>query len=331
MLVACELAKPSVKSLAEKTEVWHGDKEIAKRGLEELSKVKIRYDSILDHNGPSIITSNKFVMERYGDIRRRGCRIRLITDISKDNVSYCKELAKYVELRHLDGIKGNFGIVDGISYGASAKSQEGKFPTEYIYSTVKSFVEQQQYFFEMLWYKAIPVKQRIKEIEQGLKREFIKTIQDPAEIQSLIHKVVDSATEHLDVIFSTAISFYRYEKEGVIQLITQKADNNGINIRIMIKDDDEHGNIENDIIALAKHPHVKVQYLNKSIKTKVITFLADNELALVVELKDENTDIEDDEQAVGLATYSNSESTVLSNASIFETLWLSQSNLPTSV
>ena len=35
-----------------------------------------------------------------------------------------------------------------------------------------------------------------------------------------------------------------------------------------------------------------------------------------------------EEEAVGLATYSNSESTVLSNASIFETLWLSQSNVP---
>ncbi|MFL6343512.1 MAG: hypothetical protein ACJ72U_18460 [Nitrososphaeraceae archaeon] len=121
-------------------------------------------------------------METYTDIRRRGCRIRLITDISEANVSYCKELAKYVELRHFDGIKGNFGIVDGISYGASARSQEGKFPTEYIYSTVKSFVEQQQYFFDMLWNKAIPAKQRIKEIQEGLKREFIETIQDPVEI-----------------------------------------------------------------------------------------------------------------------------------------------------
>jgi two-component system, OmpR family, sensor histidine kinase VicK len=162
------LVKPFDASSAERTQVWHGEEEIAKRGLEELSKVKIRYDSILDRNGPSIITSNSFVMKTYANIRRRGCRIRLITDISDANISYCKELAEYVELRHFDGIKGNLGIVDGIRYGASAKSQEGKFPTEYIYSTVKSFVEQQQYFFDMLWNKTIPLKQRIKEIEEGL-------------------------------------------------------------------------------------------------------------------------------------------------------------------
>jgi hypothetical protein len=35
----------------------------------------------------------------------------------------------------------------------------------------------------MLWNKAIPAKLRIKEIEQGLKREFIETIQDPIEIR----------------------------------------------------------------------------------------------------------------------------------------------------
>jgi len=176
----------------------------------------------------------------------------------------------------------------------------------------------------MLWKKAIPAKQRIKEIEEGLKREFIDTIQDPIEIQSLVHKVIDSATEQLDVFFSTSNSFMRYKREGVIDSLTRKADNNGLDVRILIKDDEDN-KIENDIItSLIKHPNVKVQYLNKSVKTKVTTFLADNELSLVIELKDDNVG---KEETAGLATYSNSEPTVLSNASIFETLWLSQSNI----
>jgi two-component system, OmpR family, sensor histidine kinase VicK len=41
---------------------------------------------------------------------------------------------KTVELRHLDEVKGNFGIGDSKIYQASAKD----------------FVEQQQYFFDML-------------------------------------------------------------------------------------------------------------------------------------------------------------------------------------
>ena len=65
--------------------------------------------------------------------------------------------------------------------------------------------------------------------------------------------------------------------------------------------------------------------MDKSVQTKVTTIVADNELSLVIELKDD-TQL-DSNDAMGLATYSNSESTVLSYASIFETLWLSQSKI----
>jgi hypothetical protein len=37
--------------------------------------------------------------------------------------------------------------------------------------------------------KRQPAKQRIKEIEEGLKREIIETLQDPTEIQNPIFKV----------------------------------------------------------------------------------------------------------------------------------------------
>ena len=38
--------------------------------------------------------------------------VRYITVITKDNVSYCKELMSVVELRHLNGIKGNFYLTE---------------------------------------------------------------------------------------------------------------------------------------------------------------------------------------------------------------------------
>ncbi len=44
---------------------------------------------------------------------------------------------------------------------------------------MKSFVEQQQYFFDMLWSKAIPAEQRIKEFEEGHRKEFFEVIDNP--------------------------------------------------------------------------------------------------------------------------------------------------------
>ena len=66
----------------------------------------------------------------------------------------------------------------------------------------------------MLWKKAIPAKQRIKEIEEGVKREFIETIQDPKETLNLIQNIIASATEEIMIMFPTIRSFQVYEKEG---------------------------------------------------------------------------------------------------------------------
>jgi hypothetical protein len=73
------------------------------------------------------------------------------------------------------------------------------------------------------------------------------------------------------------------------------------------------------------HPRITIKNLDKSVQTKVNTIVADNEVSLVIELRDD-TQL-NSKEAIGLATYSNSESTVLSYASIFVTLWLSQSKI----
>jgi hypothetical protein len=66
---------------------------------------------------------------------------------------------------------------------------------------------------------------------------------------------------------------------------------------------------------LKGYPHIELRYQLKSIQTKLTTIVVDGELSLMIEEKDS-------EDAIGLATYSNSESTVLSIASIFENLWM---------
>lgn len=85
----------------------------------------------------------------------------------------------------------------------------------------------------MLWRKAIPAKQRIKEIEEGLKREFIEAIQDPEEIQSLVFKIITAATEEIDIMISTANTFRRYEREGIIEQLARKADE-GVKVRMLL-------------------------------------------------------------------------------------------------
>ena len=116
---------------------------------------------------------------------------------------------KICELRHLDEIKGNFGLGDGVYYRASAKTTESSPPPLLISSTLRALVEQQQYFFDMLWRKAIPAKKRMKEIEEGLKREFLETIQGPRETLDLIPKLLSSSTEEIQLIIISSKETYQ--------------------------------------------------------------------------------------------------------------------------
>ena len=113
-------------------------------------KIKERFDDCTDLTGPSVFF-NTPICKEFAALKNRGIKLRFITEITKDNANYCKDLIKITGLRHLDGVKGNFGISDDKNYGRSATVKEGQPHVEIIRSNVRTFVEQQQFFFETLW------------------------------------------------------------------------------------------------------------------------------------------------------------------------------------
>src|SRR5437588_6359613 len=145
----------------------YGQENVAKRVLLDLTLIDKAFDLCGDSKGPSIILANRVVHDGYLQLSKRGVTIRHITEITKDNLSDCKQMLAFCELRHLDGLKGYFGIADSKIFASFAFGEEGKAPPHELRSTVKQFVEQQQYFYETLWRKAIPAGQRIREIEEG--------------------------------------------------------------------------------------------------------------------------------------------------------------------
>jgi two-component system sensor histidine kinase VicK len=150
----------------EKTEVIYGVENVTNFALQRLSAVNKTLDLCGDRYGPSIIVSNEQIMQKYVELHKRGVRQRHIVEITPENIADCKKLMKFQELRHLDGLKGYLSILDGKVLGSHAYGLEHGLPHA-VASTVRIFVEQQQYFFETLWNKAIPARQRIKEIEEA--------------------------------------------------------------------------------------------------------------------------------------------------------------------
>lgn len=64
---------------------------------------------------------------------------------------------------------------------------------------------------------------------------------------------------------------------------------------------------------------IQIRNIEPTMQTRMTMLVVDRTYSLVVELKDDSKD--NLEEAIGLATYSNSKSTVLSYVSIFDTLW----------
>ena len=131
---------------------------------------------------------------------------------------------------------GAFGILDGKYFSASANvTKVGRtYLGELIVSNVKAIIQQQQQIFNLFWDIAIPAKQRIKEIEQGFKREFIDIIRDPIDILSLIFKVLKTTTDELQILFSSFNAFQKLEYLGVIETVKELVLEYGIKIRILV-------------------------------------------------------------------------------------------------
>ncbi len=113
-----------------------------------------------DSLAPAVAIEVEPIKKCYEDLKTRNSKVRWITEITKDNLSSCKALMQYAEVRHLDGIKGNFGVSD-TAYIATATVDKTHPVPELIYSSARSVVEQNKHVFDNLWTRAVVAEDSI--------------------------------------------------------------------------------------------------------------------------------------------------------------------------
>lgn len=103
------------------------------------------------------------IRQGYVDAKKRGVRIRYVTEITRENLERCKELTRFVELRHLGGVKGSFAVSEGefVAGIRGAKALE-----KLVYSNEQELVSSQQAVFETLWAAAATAKVCMAELER---------------------------------------------------------------------------------------------------------------------------------------------------------------------
>jgi nitrogen-specific signal transduction histidine kinase len=307
---------------SERTEVLHGEENVMNAILQFLSKA-YRIDSCGDHRAPSIAIGVEEYKELLIDLKNRGTKLRFITDITKENIHYGKQVMKFAEeVRHIDGIKANF-FVSETEYVATAARQEALPVPQVIYSNVKDIVVQQQYVFEAFWNRAIFADQKIREIEEGVDFGKTEIIQDSYAAKELFINMVRSAAGEILLIIPTVNAFYREERIGVIHLVREAAEQRGVKVKVLIPSNDIIDKIlqksEKCEEKKGKQKKFEIRRIDLTSEIKSTILVIDRKASLVTELRDDSK--ENFVQAIGLTSYSTSKPTVLSYTSIFENFW----------
>jgi signal transduction histidine kinase len=300
----------------ERTQVLDGVENANNSIFQFLSNTKSRISVCSDSTGPSVSVGVEIYSRATIDLKNRGVKVKHVTEINNENIHYCKDLMKVIdELRHLDGVKGNFAVSETEYLATAAALDEAQPVRQLLYSNMKTIVEQQQYIFDTLWNKAIPAEQKIKEIEEGIEPEYFEvfTDRDRERVSQILLNLAKSVKKEALILLPNAKAMIRVDRLGAIDHIIN-ASQRGATVKIICPLSEENSRIIRKIDEQA--PAVKVLNGNNS---PYGMYIMDGEKFLRAEVKE--PDAETFSGAIGFSVYSNSKLSVDSFRSVFELLW----------
>jgi hypothetical protein len=111
----------------------HGTDNVINAELQFFSNATKRIDTCMNYTRPELAIVLEPIRKAFFDAKKRNVELRYLTEITKDNVSYCKELMTIVdELRHLQGIKGNFMLSETEYLSPIILLEKGKIASQIV-------------------------------------------------------------------------------------------------------------------------------------------------------------------------------------------------------
>ena len=244
--------------------------------------------------------------------KRKNLRQRYIFEITKENIHYCKSLMNTAEVRHLDEHEANFLTNENECLGFITMQKESLQAT---YSNIREVAQQQRSVFETFWDKAIPAKNKIKQIEEGgLKSEYLEVISDYKKATDIYIDLARSVQEEALLLFANSKAMSRADRLGVLDSLINASKNKGALVKIISPITEENSRIVEQICE--KAPNIKI--LNGGSSHSGL-FIVDGKRFIRFELKEPTA--EEFSDAIGFVEHSNSKVGVYSAKSFFELLW----------
>jgi two-component system sensor histidine kinase VicK len=175
--------------LAPATQVIFGKTKAINTELGIFKRANRRIDTCMTYTRPSLAVSIKQIRDAFLSAKRRGVRLRYITEINHQNFEDCKVLLGIVdELRHLDGVKTNF-MISEVEYLAPLIQEKSEaIALEHIYSDTVQIVEHGRCIFDTLWSKSISAEERIRQLQEDAIPQETRILDNQDEIiKQMIH------------------------------------------------------------------------------------------------------------------------------------------------
>ena len=269
-----------------------------------------RIDTCMSYTRPSLALSLKPIKKAFLDAKRRGVKLRYITEITHHNFEYCKELLSLVhELRHLDGIKSNFMISEEEYLAPLVQDRREVIASELIHSDITQVVEHGQRIFDTLWSKSIPAEERLRELQDGNIPLETKILDNQDEIiKQIIH--LSEASSGLSVVSNYGGMQLTYNNffELCKKILERQARGEGEGIRWIMR-------IEKESVNLVK------KFLNLGVKIRHVKNLAPINFAVSKHGLIATVEEMDGGRMVQNLLTSNERSYIKHFSSMFEQLW----------
>src|SRR5919106_815151 len=254
--------------------------------------------------------------------KTKGTRIRLITEITKANLSACNEIMKFAEVRHLDKVIGNFIVTDKEYFGQSLGNN---YQINQIHNNDHGMVELQNYVFENLWNNSVSHHEKSSSLEAGVDPEEVKVLSDPIEIRKTYLSLIESAKSEISMIIATPNALQRNYKGGIISMLVEASEKRNVNVNLVIPTYDSD-KIHDDFLhteSVARNFKFKIKsiapVITQTHKIKTTFLIVDKKSVFIIDVKDDNKD--NFIEAVGYATFHTSKSRTESYNFIFDTIW----------
>jgi nitrogen-specific signal transduction histidine kinase len=314
----------------EKTNILYGSHRVIDMAIQFASNAEVKIDACVDYTRPSLILQIKEIKKAFYDAKERGIKLRYITEITADNVSFCKELSTTIadELRHLDGIKGNFYVSEREYIAPAALHQKDKPSSQIIHSNMREMVEEQQYIFDTLWNKSISAEDKIKEIEHEIEPDYFRIINDNDEATNILIDFAKNAQKEILLLLPNDKALTRMDRLGILNYLIDKCNEqikgkeeregeDIIQVKIICPISDINLDIVNRILQNTSASN-SIRIVNGNNSSSG-TIIVDNKKFLKAELRE--PEAEQFSESIGLSFYSNSKPSVESYKLFFELLW----------